>query len=498
MTTTAVPGATTPTTGTMTTEPAPRRRAGLTVRTRIAVSVAVLVGLTLAGVGLVLYALESARIERGVSDQVEQELAEFATLRDEGIDPDARPVRGFTDIRNLTETFLLRNVPDDDELLVGWWDGAPQIVSDTVHQPLIDHPDFLRVVESRLEDGGTDRIDTEWGEVVVTVQPLKDEARTGAFVIANFLADEHEELDSVMRTYTIVSLLSLGLITALAAWQAGRLLRPLRTLRETAEEITVTDLSRRIPESGHDDVSALTHTFNEMLGRLDDAFVGQRQFLDDAGHELKTPLTVIRGHMELLDSSDPADVESTRELLLEEIDRMARLVGDLITLAKTNRPDFLRYDDVDLAAFTSSVLEKCRALGDRRWVLDERTDLLARVDEQRLTQAMLQLADNAVKHTDPGAEIGIGSRVDPADRLRLWVRDTGHGVPDEDKLVVFERFARSAVPDNDEGFGLGLSIVRAIATAHGGTAHVEDAQPRGACFVLTLPVRGKEDTWRAS
>jgi two-component system, OmpR family, sensor kinase len=482
----------------MTTDGASRGFAGFTVRTRIAASVAVLVGLALAGAGLVVYALESTRIERGVSTQVDQELAEFARLRDEGIDPEARPVQGFNDIRTLIEVFLLRNVPDENELLVGYWDGAPRVTSDTAHQALIRRPGFLTVVEQRLETGGTESIDTTWGEVVVTVQPVVDQQRAGAFVIAYFLEDEHAELNRVMQTYTIVSLLSLGIITVLAAWQSGRLLRPLRTLRQTAEEITVTDLSRRIPESGHDDISALTHTFNEMLARLEGAFTGQRQFLDDAGHELKTPLTVIRGHMELLDSDDPDEVESTRRLLLDEIDRMSRLVGDLIMLAKTDRPDFLRHDAVNVGPFTTTVLEKCRALGERTWVLDEQAEFLAWVDEQRVTQAMLQLAQNAVKHTEEGAEIGIGSRVDAEHGLRLWVRDTGHGVPDGDEEVIFERFGRSRVLEGDEGFGLGLSIVHAIATAHGGTVHVEDVLPRGARFVLTLPTSRKEDSWHAS
>lgn len=481
----------------MTTDPRPSVFSRLTVRTRLAISVAVLVGLALAGAGLVVYALESARTERGVSTQVEQELAEFATLRDQGVDPDARPVQGFTDITALIDTFLRRNVPDENELLVGWWDGGPRVVSESDHEALIRLPDFRRIVETRLERGGTERMDTEWGEVVVTVQPVRDSERSGAFVIAYFLAEEHAELDSVMRTYAIVALLSLGVITGLAAWQAGRLLRPLRTLRETAEEITVTDLSRRIPESGNDDISALTHTFNEMLARLDAAFTGQRQFLDDAGHELKTPLTVLRGHLEVLDTTDPAEIEATRGLLLDEIDRMSRLVGDLIMLAKSARPDFLRYDAVNVGSLTTTLLDKARGLGERRWVLDGSTGTLAWVDEQRVTQAVLQLAQNAVKHTPPGAEIGIGSRLSE-DHLQLWVRDTGRGVPDEDKELIFDRFGRSAVPEGDEGFGLGLSIVRAIATAHGGTVHVEDSHPHGARFVLTLPTRRKDDAWLGS
>lgn len=481
----------------VTTDRAPTASAGLTVRTRIALSVAVLVGLALAGAGLVVYALESARIERAVSEQVEQELAEFTKLRDDGLDPAAGPAQGFTDLRRLVEVFLERNVPDDDELLVGYWDGAPRLRSEGSHPELLADPGFLAVLEDRLSRGGTERVDTRWGDVIVTVQPISDQQRDGAFVIAHFLAADHAELDRVMRTYAIVAVLSLGLVTALAAWQAGRLLQPLRTLRDTAEEITDTDLSRRIPESGHDDISALTHTFNEMLGRLEAAFRGQRQFVDDAGHELKTPLTVIRGHMELVDSQSPAEVEATRALLLEEIDRMSRLVGDLIMLAKTDRPDFLHYDAVNVAPLTATILEKCRGLGERHWVLDETTDSLVWLDEQRITQAMLELAQNAVKHTGPGDEIGLGSAAD-AHTVRLWVRDTGPGVPDTDKDLVFDRFGRSVVSEGDEGFGLGLSIVRAIAHAHGGAAHVEDAQPQGARFVLTLPTRRKDEVWLGS
>lgn len=478
-------------TETMTTRPRVTDRRGLSVRVRIAVSVAVLTGLALAGAGLLVYALESARIDRAVSDQVEQELAEFATLRDEGIDPAAPRQQGFDDLRVLIRTFLSRNVPDDDELHVGYWDGKPQVVSDELHQPLVRHPGFQEIVQRRMGSGGTESLDTQWGEVVVTVQPVRDRARDGAFVVASFLEDEHDELRQIMQTYGVVSLLSLGLITAAAAWQAGRLLAPLRALHETAEEITVTDLSRRIPETGHDDITALTRTFNAMLARLEAAFAGQRQFLDDAGHELKTPLTVIRGHMELVDTSDRAEVEATRELLLEEIDRMSRLVNDLIMLTKTERPDFLVQDAVDVGAFTSTVLEKCRGLGERRWVLDEQADVVAWLDEQRLTQGVLELAGNAVKHTAEGDEIGVGSR-HSSDTVELWVRDTGTGVPDADKGVIFERFGRSVVPEGDEGFGLGLSIVRAIATAHGGSVAVEDARPHGARFVLTLPLNRRD------
>ncbi|MDQ3616715.1 MAG: HAMP domain-containing histidine kinase [Actinomycetota bacterium] len=481
--------------------PASPRVGGLSVRTRITVAVSLLVGLALAGAGLVVYGLESAHIEQEVSDQIEQELTEFQKLKG-GDDPTTG--EAFASVPRLIELFLARNVPDDDEQLIGFWDGEPKVVTGTRYSDVFRrYQPFQKVVNSRLEGGGTERLQTEeWGEVVVTVQPVVDDATAGALVIVNFLRDEHTELNRVITTYAIVSVLSLGLITGVAAWQAGRLLRPVRALRETAQEITETDLSRRLPETGRDDISALTRTFNQMLARLDRAFTGQREFLDDAGHELKTPLTVIRGHMELLDSSDPADVEDTKALLLDEIDRMSRLVADLMMLAKTDRPDFFLLEPVDVAAFTETVLDKCRALGEREWQLDETAEVRVELDAQRITQALLQLAQNAVKHTEPGALIAVGSRMDARCGLRLWVRDTGRGVRDEDKPVIFQRFGRGAVPKDDEGFGLGLSIVQAIATAHGGTATVEDAAPQGARFVLTLPMahaaRREGELWRES
>ena len=133
------------------------------------------------------------------------------------------------------------------------------------------------------------------------------------------------------------------------------------------------------------------------------------------------------------------------------------------------------------------VLAKARGLGDRRWTLDATASVTADVDEQRLTQALLQLCDNAVKHTRAGDEIALGSAYD-AGSARLWVRDSGPGVPPGDRSQIFERFGRSAVPDEDEGFGLGLSIVRAIVLAHAGTVTVTDAEQGGAVFTLVVPI----------
>jgi two-component system, OmpR family, sensor kinase len=295
---------------------------------------------------------------------------------------------------------------------------------------------------------------------------------------------EHAELTATYRTYGLVALASLILIGAVGWLVAGRLLSPLRLLGSTARRITDSDLSGRIPVTGHDDVSELTRTVNAMLDRLETAFDSQRELLDDAGHELRTPLTILRGHLELLDPTDAAEVAATRALALDEVDRMHRLVDDLVTLAKAERPDFARPAPVDVGRLIDDVLDK--ALGTRRWVIDERTEATARLDSQRITQGLLQLAANAVKFSAPDSTIALGSRVADG-RVRLWVRDDGQGVSPEDAERIFERFARGHAGRGVEGSGLGLPIVVAIAEAHGGRILLDSRPGQGSTFTLDLP-----------
>lgn len=459
----------------MTTEPA---RAGLSVRIRITAAVALLVTVALAGAGLIVHWVESRALTETQQSEVEQELDEFVALQRTG---------DFATVRDLLEGFLTRNVPDDDELLVGWiGDGT---LVQFPEDDLVDDPAFQETVAPLVVDGGTAYLDTDRGEVRITAQPVAQGSQRGALLVVTYLAEDRAELGQTMRTYALVALLSAALVTATAAWVSGRLLRPLRTLHQAADSITATDLSRRLPERGNDDITALTRTVNGMLDRLEHAFAGQRQFLDDAGHELRTPLTVLRGHLELLDPGNPQEVAETRALLLDEVDRMARLVGDLIVLAKSDRPDFLSPGTTDPSALLAAVLTKASALGERHWVLEASPDLPAELvlDGQRITQALLALADNAVKHTGAGGRIAIGATVAGA-TLRCWVHDDGAGIAPADEARIFGRFGRAVVPEGDEGFGLGLSIVSAIAQAHGGAAYVDRSGSRpGARLVLDVP-----------
>jgi signal transduction histidine kinase len=277
------------------------------------------------------------------------------------------------------------------------------------------------------------------------------------------------------------------LLTVGIAWAvAGRILKPVRVVRAAAAQLTEQDLTRRIPVHGHDDIAALADTFNGMLDRLERAFAAQREFVDDAGHELRTPITIVRGHLEVM-GDDPAEREETVRLVTDELDRMSRIVEDLLLLAKAERPDFVCPEPVQVAELTADVYVKARTLGDRDWQLDGVADLQAGLDPQRITQAMVQLAQNAVQHTTPGQTIRIGSRTDGPD-LELYVADSGPGVQPQDAEVIFERFRRGTARRGarGSGAGLGLSIVKAIAEGHRGRVRLHGTPGGGATFALVL------------
>lgn len=186
-------------------------------------------------------------------------------------------------------------------------------------------------------------------------------------------------------------------------------------------------------------------------------------------------------------SDDPAEREETVRLVTDELDRMSRIVEDLLLLAKAERPDFVSPEPVQLAELTADVYVKARTLGERDWQLAEVADREAELDPQRITQAMVQLAQNAVQHTTTGQTIRIGSRAEGSS-VELYVVDSGPGVQPQDTEVIFERFRRGTARrgTRGSGAGLGLSIVRAIAEAHGGRVRLHDTEGGGATFVLTL------------
>jgi two-component system OmpR family sensor kinase len=453
-------------------------------RTRIIASyVVLLLFSTVVAVALQREVLLS-RAEERVDDALVQETEEFRRLADDGRDP--RTGRPFgDDVKAIFDVFLARNVPAEGEAFYTFAGDKPYMESSFPGlgpQPLASIRGIAAAQQTR---GG--EIETAETRLRYLAVPVNVGGRVrGTFVVAVDLGSELDEIAGALRVTAGVSIAVL-LLGSLLAWMvAGRVLAPLRLLAETARSISETDLTRRIPVQGRDEIADLAVRFNDMLDRLEDAFASQKSFISDAGHELRTPITIIRGHLELL-GDDPAERRETVELVTDELDRMSRLVDDLLLLAKSQRPDFLQLEPIDLHVLTWELFAKASALAPREWRLEAATAVRITADRQRLTQAVMNLGQNAVHQTRKGDVIGLGASV-AGGNVRLWVRDSGPGVPREEQARIFERFARSGNGRNGaDGAGLGLAIVRVIAEAHGGRVEVDGGAEDGAIFTIVIP-----------
>lgn len=454
-------------------------------RVRILVWALVLLALSLFVSVVVIRQVLLVRLDERIDGQLTQEVEEFRQFVG-GANPATGQPFG-NDLRATFDVYFGRYVPPRGEVMLGLVDGVP-------YKRTVGGPYPVDLLTEQVEQWGAleeptrEVVETPGGEMRFLAVPLDlDGVKAGAFVVTHFPAQDQAEIEAAVRVAVWVSA-SVLVLASLAAWlAAGRVLAPLRLLLETARSINETDLTERIPVDGDDELADLARAFNDMLDRLEDAFEAQRAFIDDAGHELRTPITIIRGHLEVA-SHDPAEQQEARKVILDELDRMARMVDELLLLAKSERADFLDLHPIDLAEFTAEVAGKARTLGDRRWVEEGSAALVFSGDSQRLTQAVMNLARNAVRHTQPDQVIAIGSS-SVNGQVRMWVRDTGEGIDPADQKRIFERFSRGSAVGRgrSEDSGLGLAIVQAIVEAHGGRVEVDSRPGHGAVFTLVLP-----------
>ncbi|MHA7283240.1 sensor histidine kinase [Arthrobacter sp. TMS2-4] len=459
------------------------------VRSRVLSALLALSALGLLFAGTTAYGLQRATLNADMDNSLERSFGEFERLLATGIDP-ATGSR-FVTADTLVYLVMQRTLPAPSEGMMGVRDGsAVLLATDAVALRLEEDPELVAAAAGRslADHVAITTIDTTratYRAIVVPVM-LSEDTEPTMFVLAYDVDAERAELNRTFTTFALISLGALLLIGAVGWLLIGNLLHPVRRLRDTAQTINDSDLSQRILVTGNDDLSDLTRTFNAMLDRLERSFTSQRQLLDDVGHELRTPITIIQGHLELQDASDRQDVEAVRGIALDELERMRLLVDDLVTLAGSARPDFVRPEPTSVDRLTDDVLDKACALGQRRWIVDSRAEGEVLLDARRVTQALLQLAANAVKFSADGSTIAVGSRLD-GDRLSLWVRDEGIGISAADQRRIFGRFERGPEGKRAEGAGLGLSIVEAIARAHRGGVDVLSAPGRGSTFTLELP-----------
>jgi signal transduction histidine kinase len=298
----------------------------------------------------------------------------------------------------------------------------------------------------------------------------------------------------VARAFVLAGAVVLAL-ALLASYLAGaRVSAPLRRMAAIATRVDAGDLEPRMDVSfSRGEVSVLAEAFNHMLDRLAEAFEGQREFVADASHELRTPITVIRGQLEVLAAQENPPGSEVRRVeghVQAEITRISRLVDDLLLLAQAEQTDFLRPEPIELPSFVEQLWDGISLTSQRGFELGPIPSGQLHADPDRLAQALRNLARNAIEHTrEPSGLVRLEVERTAPEGIRFAVLDDGPGIPAQERERIFERFHRTdpARSRKGGGAGLGLAIVRAIAEAHGGQVRARD--PRhgsGARVELTL------------
>jgi two-component system, OmpR family, sensor kinase len=343
------------------------------------------------------------------------------------------------------------------------------------------------------------QLDTEAGPILSSTVPimLGDEQVATLQIVSPLAPVRTEALEStrLLGAAAGLTLVLGGILLAASLWRS---LTPLTDLARTARSTELRSLDARVEEPETDDeVGALAREFNTMLDRLDAASAAQREFMASIGHELRTPITIARGHLELLRGAGPGDasaVAETTAILEDELGRMGRLVDDLMAIARSEMEDFVRPRPLELVQWFEELELKLAGLGGgaARVRILPPPPITIDVDPDRLAQAVLNLVNNAQVHTPPDTRIEVRA-VAGNDHVAIEVADDGPGIPEAIREQVFDPFVRGDTPG---ATGLGLAVTHAVVSAHGGTIELHTGPP-GTRIRLLLPWAGSPERWEA-
>lgn len=358
---------------------------------------------------------------------------------------------------------------------------TPEQVIERANRPFtIDTPQFdFRAIAQRLPSG------------------------LGTVVVAQSFEDIDRTLRRLQGLFILIGLVMISFITLASRKVITVGLRPLVAVEETAVRIAEGDLTARLPDvKPNTEVGRLVNTLNTMLGRIEESFAARlesesklRRFVADASHELRTPITAIRGFAELHRQGAVSGEEKTKELIgriENESKRMGSLVEDLLLLARLDQSRQMKSEPVNLSKLVLDAVESARAAGPSHPVTFNHFDeeIYALGDNDRIHQVVANLLANARTHTPAGTAIDV-SVIQSDDGVRIRIADNGPGLSQRDQERIFERFYRadsSRVRTDGEGTGLGLSIVDAVMRAHAGQVSVESEIGKGAAFTLFFPI----------
>jgi len=465
----------------------------ITIGTRVMWAIVLVAGIALVTCGTIVWALGHSSVSADATNRLEHSRDRIRELAADGTDPSSG--QPLEDVSAILRTHIQRTVEGPGEAELGFvgTDASTELTwvsSDNVSFRPEEDTELLTQVTSQAaaSESVIETVRTSSSSYRVLVVPVQDGSQHGALVQVIDLKVAESQLHRTMTFYAAAAVFTVALVTGLAWFAVERLLRPIEQLRRATESIGEDDLTTRVPVKGRDDLTALAAAVNRMLDRVQTSVEAQRNLLDDVGHELRTPIAVVRGHIELTDPSDPEDVRQTQVLAIDELDRMGMLVDDLILLAKSSQNDFITPVDTDVAELTELVFDKSLALGEHRWKLESVAFTRAMLDPTRITQAWLQLVANAVKYSKHCSTVSLGSAIRDG-HLLMWVGDEGIGIAPEEIDLVRQRFKRTAgAQELASGTGLGLSIVETIVTAHGGELDIRSQVDEGSVLTMRIPL----------
>ena len=311
------------------------------------------------------------------------------------------------------------------------------------------------------------------------------------------LIEEREKDMDYLRTYSLVGLAGLVIFGAGTGYfLSGQMLKPVDRVMATASRISHTNLKERLREQGpEDEIKRLADTFDEMLGRLDGAFESQKQFLQDASHELRTPIAIAQTNIEVLkmkEERSPEDYEHLLQVLTMSLERMNSVNDNLLLLSEGERTQY-RWAEVDMTSLLREVFvesgDRATEAGITLETVIPSEKVSVKGDTLRLKQAVMNLLDNAIKYNRPGGTVRISTHTEGTLSL-VTIEDTGIGISESDISLIFDRFYRvdKSRSRSMGGTGLGLAIVKKIVEDHGGTLFVESTLGEGSTFRIVLPL----------
>ena len=441
----------------------------LPIRIRVTAAMALAMGLVLAATGWFLYARLESHLQAALDTSLQVRADDLAALVREGgsLAPSGRgliePGESFAQLlsrdgRVLDATRPLR------------------------HAPLLDAAAIRRpTYENRASVPGLNE----------SARLLATPVSRGVLIVGATRQNNVETLASFRDELLIAGPIALLFASLVGYSLAGLSLRPVEAMRRRAAAISADNPGDRLPvPPTRDELERLGSTLNEMLGRLEEGLQRERDFVADAGHELRTPLALLRTELELAlrHGQSPEELRGALRASIQEVDRLAHLADDLLLIARSDREGLpLRVEPLEARELLSSVATRFQWRADetqRTLELDAPNGLVLRGDRLRLEQALSNLVDNALRHGDGRVSLRAAS----ADgSVELQVGDEGPGFTDGFAARAFERFSRSQPGREGSGAGLGLSIVKMIAEAHGGTAEASNDPGGGAHVRLILP-----------